>query len=309
MATPGIDVEAEIDRLYQLSLAEFVPARNALSVKLKSGGDKENAARVRALGRPNVPAWAANLAHWSARREFDALIVSTRRLQSAQADGAAGTSLREAMKERREAHAAVMVRAESLLAAAGHGASPDILRRVSNTLEALAVEPERADGVRLHPGRLIRDLEPPGFEAVTQLAHDLSHAPRLTPGPTANALAEAERGSRTALSPAAERTNEPRAEALEHARAQLAEAERCFERAKREARDAAGARSVAEKRAEGARDELDEVNRRLQHAGERARLTAADATAAREEAERRAAARDRAEAARDVALRSLRDLE
>jgi hypothetical protein len=49
--------------------------------------------------------------------------------------------------------------------------------------------------------------------------------------------------------------------------------------------------------------------RRLQHARERAGLTADDATAAREEAERSAAARDRAEAARDAALRSLRDLE
>jgi hypothetical protein len=309
MAASGIDVETEIDRLYQLSLAEFVPARNALAARLKSGGDKDNAARVRALGRPNVPAWAANLAYWTARREFDALIVSTRRLQSAQTEGAAGTALREAMKERREATAAVMVRAESLLAAAGHGASQDALRRVSNPLEALAVEPARTDGIRLHPGRLIRDLEPPGFEALTQLAQDLSHAPRLNPGPTANPLAEVERASETAPSPAAARTNEPRAEALEQARADLAEAERHFERAQREAREAAGARSVAEKRAEGARDELDEVMRRLQHARERARLTADDATAAREEAERRAAARDRAEAAREAALRSLRALE
>lgn len=78
MATSGIDVETEIDRLYQLSLAEFVAARNALAARLKSGGDKDNAARVRALARPNVPAWAANRAYWTARREFDALIGRTR---------------------------------------------------------------------------------------------------------------------------------------------------------------------------------------------------------------------------------------
>jgi pilus assembly protein FimV len=309
MAASSVDVETEIDRLYQLSLVEFVAARNALAARLKSGGDKENAARVQALARPNVAAWAANLTYWTARREFGALILSTRRLQSTQAEGSAGMALRQATKERREAQAAVMARAESLLAAAGHGASQDTLRRVSNTLEALAVEPALADGVRIHPGRLIRDLEPPGFEAVTQLAHDLSDAPRLTSGPTANTLAEAERASTTGLSPAADRANGPRAAAVEHARAELAAAERSLERAKREAHEAAGARSLAEKRAEGARDELDEVTRRFQRAKERAGLTAADATVAQEEAEGKAAARDRAQAARDAALRALRDLE
>jgi hypothetical protein len=309
MATSGINVESEIDQLYQLSLAEFVAARNALAAKLKAGGDKDNAARVRELGRPNVAAWAANTAYWTGRPEFDALMASTRRLQGAQAEGATGTALREAMKERREAHAAVMERAKSLLVAAGHGASQDTLRRVSGTLEALAAESAPADGVRVALGRLTRDLEPPGFEAVTQSAPGLPPAPRPTPGPSVQAPAEAESASRTGFSPAAERTSETRAEAREHARAELAEAERRLERAKREAREAVGARSVAEKRAQGARDELDEVTRRLSRAKERAGITDADAAAAREEAEGKAAALERAEAARDAARRSLRDLE
>ncbi|HKC13725.1 MAG TPA: hypothetical protein VKI41_17000 [Vicinamibacteria bacterium] len=309
MATSGVDVEAEIDRLYQLSLAEFVAARNALAARLKEGGDKDNAARVRELGRPNVAAWAANVAYWTARPEFDALTVSTRRLQSAQAEGSTGSALREAMKERREAHAAVMERAKSLLVAAGHGASQDTLRRVSGTLEALAAESAPVEGARVQPGRLIRDLEPPGFEAVTQFAHDLPPAPRPTPGPSVQAPAQAEGAPRTSISPAAERTSETRAESLEQARAELAEAEKRLERAKREAREAAGARSVAEKRAEGARDELDEVTRRLNRATERAGITAADAVAAREEAEQKTVALEQAEAARDAARRSLRDLE
>ncbi|HXB56261.1 MAG TPA: hypothetical protein VN461_15890 [Vicinamibacteria bacterium] len=309
MATPSVDVETEIDRLYQLSLAEFIAARNALAAKLKAGGDKDNAARVRELGRPNVTAWAANLAYWRARPEFDALTASTRRLQSAQAEGATGMALREAMKERREAQAALMERAKSLLVTAGHGASQDTLRRVSGTFEALAAESTHTDGVRAHPGRLIRDLEPPGFEAITQLAHDPPSGLRPDPGPSVQAPAEADSASRTNLSRAAERTNETRIEPLEHARAESAEAERRLERARREAREAAGARSVAEKRAQGARDELDEVTRRFNRAQERVGITAADAAAAREEAERKAAALEQAEAARDAARRSLRDLE
>jgi hypothetical protein len=309
MATSDIDVGAETDRLYQLSLAEFIAARNALAVRLKSVGDKEDAARVQALARPNVPAWAANQAYWRARREFDGLIASTRRLQSAQAEGAGGTTLRQAMKERREAHAAVMARAESLLVAAGHGASPETRRRLSDTLEALAAESLRPDGVRVRLGRLIRDLAPPGFEVVKQLAHDFSHAPGVIPGPTANTQPDVKRPSGPGLSPAAERANEHRAEALDQARAALAEAERHLESSRREAHEAERARRIVENRAEGARDELDEATRRSERAKERAGRAATEATAAKEEAERKAAALNRAEMVREAALRSLRALE
>jgi hypothetical protein len=292
MATSDLDVEAETERLYQLPLAEFVAARNALAARLKSGGNKDDAASVRALARPNVSAWAANQAYWTARREFDALVEATRRLQAAQAEGAPGATLREAMKARREAHAAVTARAESLLVAAGHGASPDTLRRVSDTLEALAAESARPDGARSRPGRLVGDLEAPGFEAITQVA--VAPSPD-TPRPEAGH--------------AKERANEARAMALERARAELAEAERSLESARRQAREATGARSIAQERARAARIDLDESTRRFQSARDRAAFAEAAEEAALEEAERKSGACDRAEAARDAALRSLRDME
>jgi hypothetical protein len=156
MVTLEIDVEAEIDLLYQLPLGEFVAARTALAAKLKANGDAQGTSRVKALARPNISAWAANQVYWTAQREFETLQASTRRLQQTQAEGALDTALREATKERREAQAAVMGRAESILSGAGQGLSTDILRRISATLEALAAEPALPEGIR--PGRLIRDL-------------------------------------------------------------------------------------------------------------------------------------------------------
>jgi hypothetical protein len=291
VATSGIDVEAETDRLYQLPLAQFVAARNALAARLKAGGNKDEAARVRALARPNIPAWATNQAYWTARREFDALVVATRHLQSAQAAGASGASLRDAMKGRREAHAAVMARAESLLVSAGHGASPDTLRRVSDTLESLAAASARSASAGPRPGRLIADLEPPGFEAITHVAPSPADPPRLDAGT------------------AGEGAHEARAVAVERARVQLAEAERSLESARRQAQEAAGARSVAQERAQAARDDLEEITRRFQAARDRAAFADAADAATRDEAERKAGACDRAEAARDAALRSLRDME
>lgn len=283
MASSDIDVEGETDRLYQLPLAEFIAARNTLAARLKSGGDKDGAAHVRALIRPTISAWAANQAYWMARDPFDAFVSSTWRLQRAQAKGVTGTELRDAMRERREAQGALVERARSLLVAAGHGASQDALRRVSDTLEALAFEARRPDGDRVHPGRLTGDLEPPGFEAITALG------PGLAP-------------------PAAEPASE-RGSALERAREALAQAEGSLERATREEREAVSARSLAEGRAQAARVEVAEITRRLEEARNRASLAADAAAAAGNEADRLAAARGAAEAVRDAAFRSVRDLE
>jgi hypothetical protein len=66
-------------------------------------------------------------------------VAAVERLQQAQLAGAmAGASLREAMKARREAHDLVLERAQHWLTEGGHAGSPDTLRRVSNTIEALA---------------------------------------------------------------------------------------------------------------------------------------------------------------------------
>jgi len=276
-----MDVETEIDRLYQLPAADFVAARNALAAGLKSAGDKDAVARVRALARPNVAAWAANQTYWTARSEFDVLIDATRRLRSAHAEGA-GTALREAMQQRRQSLAAVLSRAQSLLVAAGLDSGQDTLRRVSNTLEALAVQ---SSGESVHPGRLTRDLEPPGFDAIAAtLASDAPAVP-----------------SRPSVSPS-EPVTEPRAGDLERSRAALADAELRLERASQEARDAAKAQSVAEKREQDARDEVEALARRHEEAKQRVGRAAADAAAARAETESKAAARDKAVAARDEAL-------
>jgi hypothetical protein len=295
VATSDIDVEAETDGLYQLPLAEFTAARNALAARLKSGGDKEQAALVRALPRPGIPAWAVNQTYWTARAEFDALVLSTRRLQRAQVEGVAGADLRDAMKERREAQGIILKRAASLLEAAGHGAGQDTLRRVSDAFEALALWATRPDGAPTRPGRLVGDLEPPGFEWITALGQDRQKVAPVGP-PT-----EPE-------SPAAA-TPDERAAALERARRTLAEAEQSLEQATREAREAEGARSLADGRAQAARGEVDEAARRLDGARERAALARDAAAKAQAEADRRATARDAAEAARDGALRLARDLE
>ena len=320
MATlpPGLDVEAEIDRLYQLPLDAFVEARNALAGRLRSGGDKEGAARVKALARPNAAAWAANQVYWQARREFDALVASAERLQAAQLPGASGdTGLRDAMKARREAQDAALRSATSLLTSAGHSANPATLLRVANTLEAVAAGGARSGQPR--PGRLAEDLEPPGFEAFAASA--IGDAPRA-PSPVVQAFpvrgekaarepepaVDAVEAARAKAESAAEEADARRAEE-EQLRAALADRERALDRERRASREAAGALSVARKRTEAARAELEEAKRRFERAQERVALLAEDEAAKGREAERLDASREAAEAERDVALRALRAAE
>src|SRR5262245_85072 len=134
-----IDVEAEIDRLHQLSLDAFVESRNALAARLQKAGDKAGALRVKALARPSVPAWTVNQLYWKARDDFDALLAAGERLQREQAGAvASGKDLRETIAARREALGALVRRGEALLESAGHGATAGAMLKVSKTLEALA---------------------------------------------------------------------------------------------------------------------------------------------------------------------------
>ncbi|MDQ3824053.1 MAG: hypothetical protein M3321_12520, partial [Actinomycetota bacterium] len=62
------DLEQELDDLYGRPLAEFTAARNDLAKRLKKAGQADEAARVGALGKPTVSAWAVNQL---ARRQAD----------------------------------------------------------------------------------------------------------------------------------------------------------------------------------------------------------------------------------------------
>src|SRR4051795_11867142 len=65
--------EEQVDALFQLPLAEFTAARNALAGRLRKGSHVAEAERVKALPKPGVPAWAVNQIYWKHRDDFDKL--------------------------------------------------------------------------------------------------------------------------------------------------------------------------------------------------------------------------------------------
>lgn len=157
-------LNAEVDELFKLPLAEFTGARNALAARLKQSGRAGDANLVKTLSKPSVSAWTVNQLYWNHRKAFDALLAAGQRIRKAQTSGLAGKSMRESLDARREALVHLSDLATSLLIEAGHNPGLETIRRVTTTLEALSALGSLEDGPT--PGRLSQDVDPPGFESL-----------------------------------------------------------------------------------------------------------------------------------------------
>jgi len=243
---PSRLLEAEIDRLYQLPLDEFTAARNA--VAKDAGGE---AGRVRALGKPSVPAWIVNQLYWRDRPTWDALIAAAENARKVNRAVLAGKSgdVRAANAVHDEAVEAAFKAALALLGTSGHPATDATRQAIATTLRALpANEP---------PGRLTKPIEPIGFGALAGVT--VAAGPR-TREPARNL--EPVRHSKSAR----ERTLQKQAEAA--AARQLKDSETAarrqeFEKARleREARRAEATLAKAREAVERANTDLDRAER------------------------------------------------
>jgi hypothetical protein len=177
---PEFDVahSQDVEALFRLPLNEFTAARNTLADRAKNAGSAEFAAHVRALTRPPLSAWVVNQLYWRHRTAFDRLIAAGARLRRAQASQLRGKGgdMREPLDARRHAIADLTRLAAAVARESGHAAGPDLLRRVTTTLDALATYAGDASGPRA--GQLTADVDPPGFEALAMLVP----AGRIGPG-------------------------------------------------------------------------------------------------------------------------------
>ncbi|HWN70928.1 MAG TPA: hypothetical protein VNM90_24970 [Haliangium sp.] len=276
-------VETAIDALFQGPLDAFVSERNRLARDLR-GRDREASERVHALAKPSVSAWAVNQAYWHARPQFSALLdagEAVRALQQRVMRGEAVEGLAAASARLHEALAPVARAAQQALEQDGHSASPQLMRRVITTLQALAAH-GRADTAP-PAGRLSADVDAPGFDLLTALAPAHGPTPRRTVRPAAPA------GSVSAAQDAAPRG------AHRSARGAHRSAEAPRTRQEAQARHAARARVSAAKAALVARQRtLTSAERDERDAAERLDAAEAAVAAARAALDRATMARDRA---------------
>ena len=255
----------ELDRLYQLPLAEFTAARNELA---KAAG--ADAAGIRALAKPSVPAWAVNQLYWRERRTYDALVRASERLRAAHTRAIGGKKIDLATLELQH-QAAVKKAADAIraiLARSGDPATPATMAAVIDTLQALP-----GGGT---PGHLSRPLAPLGFGALGALMKGAATAKTLAevvtfapPKPKADERAEAERQAKADAARRLKRVDAELArvqKALAAQRSVVQRAERAHAALDNQLQKAATA--LAAQRADAAR--LDRDRRTLEE--ERARL-------------------------------------
>jgi hypothetical protein len=290
---------ADVDQLFQLPLAEFTAARNALAAKLKKAGRAEEAERVKRLLKPPASAWTVNQLYWRYGKELAALMDNGDRFRAAQAAQLAGkpADVRRLLDVRRQALTSLTRRAGDILRAAGHAATPDTMRRIMTTLEALATY-GTAEGAP-PAGRLTDDIDPPGFEAIAALvpidggnkrAGDTSRVLQFrqeTRKPRASA------GRRGKLDPEEEARR--REEELKARREAAREAVRVAEQTVKDARSAVEEAEAALKQAAAKAKAAEQEKAEAEQRFEQASAAAADATR-----EARAVARQAEEAAQAV---------
>ncbi len=159
MLKPKID--DDVDSLFRLPLAEFIGARKTLAARLKKDGRAADAERVKLLAKPSISAWAVNQLYWQHREAFDRLIATGQRFHKAQTSGKVA-DMRAALEARRETLLELSDLATTVLRNADHNPSPETLRRVTTTLEALSAYASISDpgSDRPTPGRSRRRQTP-----------------------------------------------------------------------------------------------------------------------------------------------------
>jgi hypothetical protein len=158
-----MDLDEEIDRLYGTPLDEFVHERDELAKRLTRNGDREAGARVKALRKPTVGAWALNQAVRRRRAETDALLATGKRLRAAHEEllsGGDSATLRETMEEERSLTSALADCAEAIASETGKS-GPALRDRVRATLHAAAVQEDARE--ELAAGRFVREREAVGL--------------------------------------------------------------------------------------------------------------------------------------------------
>ncbi|MCA1576705.1 MAG: hypothetical protein LC794_04995 [Acidobacteria bacterium] len=302
-------LNAEVDELFKLPLAEFTGARNSLAARLKQNGRANDANLVKTLTKPSVSAWAVNQLYWNHRKAFDELHAAGQRIRKAQTSGVAGKGMRESLDARREVLVHLSDLAASLLTEAGHSPGPDTLRRITTTLEALSALGSLEDGPT--PGRLTQDVDPPGFESLASFMAgayttkaEPARAASKTVGPRAGkATRETVEDTRQAR-----QVEEMRQARIVAAKLSLQAAKKSFADARANAQSLDVAQRKAHAEAKQAEKQVREAEERLKKANVVSEAAAERADAVAAEAEEAAKAAEDAKRAVEKATKELETL-
>lgn len=194
----------ELDGLFRVPPGDFVAARDALVAQRKQRGDKAGAAQVKAIKRPTPAAWALNQLHHRHAESLERARRATDEVRSLHArEGVTAQALRAGHEAQRSATQAVADEALRLCEEAGLPGGPVQARKLAASIRGvLAGLGDEA------LGRLTKDLEASGFDAITVLGAPAVRTPESVPEVAREAQATAERARAIAAAEARVRASE-----------------------------------------------------------------------------------------------------
>jgi hypothetical protein len=223
-----VDALLEVaDRLYAEPLGDFIAARDAAAKA--AAGDKDLAARVKALKKPSLAAWAVNVLVRREAEQIDQVLALGESLRAA-AESMAGEQLRALTRQRRQLTNALAETTRDLAREHEVRLTSAVVEQVEGMLTAAMLDPVAAQVVR--SGLVLTAFTSTGVseidvEAVcavpeaigAEVAHRASATER--PGPSLRLVPEDERVRREAARYAVEQATR----ALDETREELARAE------------------------------------------------------------------------------------
>ena len=137
------------DRLYAEPLADFTPARDAAAKEAANGadGDKQLGAKVKALKKPSIAAWAVNVLVRREGAQIDQVLALGESLRAA-AESMAGEQLRTLTRQRRQLTHALADTARELAREHDVRLTAAAVDQVEGMLTAAMLDPVAARVVR-----------------------------------------------------------------------------------------------------------------------------------------------------------------
>ena len=267
-----MDADQVADELYGLLPSQFVAARDDAVARARADGDARAAARIKALRRPTLGAWLADLLVREHPEESRALLELGAGLRAAQ-DALDGPELRELTAKRRAVVAALSRQARQAATRAGLTVGEGPLQDLEEHLQAVLTDQELADEFatgRLSTTRSPGTARPPS--ATRSAAPAAAPTPTRTPAP-----AEARAQARPTAAPPRPDRERLRAEA----RKRTAEAERDAREAQAAATAARRELDRATARRERLQRQVDDLVERLEQTRDQERQAATDERKAR----------------------------
>jgi hypothetical protein len=198
MASGADAVTAAADELYGLPLEEFIAVRTERAKQARGRGDRDVAAAIGKLAKPNTVGWLANQLVRHHGEEIGPLLELGEAMRQATAMLDAD-QLRQLSRQQRQLVQALVRKARDL--AAGQVLSDSAARGLADTLHAALADEQAAR--QLSQGRLTSGLAHSGFPGIAADAQSAVSSTAVFPTAVSSTAASATAVSSTAASHAA----------------------------------------------------------------------------------------------------------